>query len=73
MGNQLDLDDVSATSPLASKELREMRDALDALLEIVEQSVDTRTCSIGILRAMNTARKYLAPNKNSIKSIVTKN
>lgn len=33
-----------------------LREALDALLEVAEQSVDTRQCSLGILRAMNQAR-----------------
>ena len=59
MGKQLDLNDVAATSTLATKELHEIRAVLDALLEIVERSVDTRTCNIDILRAMNMARKYL--------------
>lgn len=39
-----------------------LRTALDALLEVAEQSVDTRRCSTGILRAMNDARRLLAPN-----------
>lgn len=33
-----------------------LREAVDALLEVAEQSVDTRQCSLGILRAMNQAR-----------------
>jgi len=33
-----------------------LKATIDALLEIAEQCVDTRTCSKGILRAMNDAR-----------------
>jgi hypothetical protein len=39
---------------------REMGGIINDLLEVAEQAVDTRQCSIGILRAMNGARAYLA-------------
>ncbi|MCC6475145.1 MAG: hypothetical protein IT514_15540 [Burkholderiales bacterium] len=44
------------------RELSAMRGALDALLEIAEQVVDTRRCSVGVLRAMNEARRHVTPN-----------
>jgi phage shock protein A len=41
------------------RELAELRQALDALLEIAEQVVDPETCSAGIRRAMDDARRAL--------------
>ena len=43
----------------ADIENKQLRAALDGLLEIAEQVVDTRRCSVGVLRAMNTAREAL--------------
>ena len=40
----------------AIRRVEALREAVDALLEVAEQSVDTRQCSLGILRAMNQAR-----------------
>lgn len=51
---------VTAERDEAAAQVREMRSSLEALLEVAEQSVDTRRCSTGILRAMNDARRLLA-------------
>lgn len=40
--------------------LEEERTTISALLEVAEQAVDTSRCSVGILRAMNAARVFLA-------------
>lgn len=52
------LDHSDALLSTARKAVR-YREACEGLLEIAEQAVDTRTCSVGVLRAMNTARSAL--------------
>ncbi len=47
---------------MVSAENERLRSSLDALLGVAEQVVDTRRCTPGILRAMNSARQYLKPN-----------
>lgn len=50
---------------VAALDVMSMRSALEALLEIAEQVVDTRRCSVGILRAMNDARRHVAMRTES--------
>jgi hypothetical protein len=41
-----------------------LREHVAALVEVAERSVDTQTCSVGILRALNGAREALAAGGN---------
>jgi hypothetical protein len=59
MGAELDLDDVTAGHPVAERELKELRASLKAVLKVLEQEIDTRTCSLKTLRAMNGARSLI--------------